>query len=308
MANADPIMSRRSDRPLVEWPTLAVIAGCYSVWALAIFWLPSVSLTLAVVAAALAIALHSSATHEVIHGHPFRNARLNMALVYPALTILIPFHRFRDTHLAHHMDARLTDPYDDPESNFWDSEVWDRQTPAMKAVLRFNNTLFGRLLIGPALGQVLWMRSDIAKIREGDTAIRDGWLWHIPAVAIALAVVAVSQMPLWAYAVAAYIGLAILKIRTFLEHQAHEKARARTVIIEDRGPLAFLFLNNNLHAVHHMHPRVPWYRLPKLYRANPARYLGANGGYRFRSYAQVFGRYFLTAKDPVPHPLWTRKD
>jgi fatty acid desaturase len=72
---------------------------------------------------------------------------------------------------------------------------------------------------------------------------------------------------------AAWVGHGLLRIRTFLEHRAHEAARARTVIIEDRGPLSVLFLNNNFHAVHHMHPAVPWYRLPAVYRANRAHYL-----------------------------------
>ena len=37
------------------------------------------------------------------------------------------------------------------------------------------------------------------------------------------------------------------------------------MIIEDRGPLAILFLNNNFHAVHHANPRLAWYRLPAEY-------------------------------------------
>ena len=61
-------------------------------------------------------------------------------------------------------------------------------------------------------------------------------------------------MPVWAYLLAAYLGWSLLKIRTYLEHRAHEAARARTVVIESRGPLALLFLNNNFHVVHHMHP------------------------------------------------------
>ena len=82
--------------------------------------------------------------------------------------------------------------------------------------------------------------------------------------------------------------------------------RGRTVIIEDRGPLAFLFLNNNLHAVHHMHPTVSWYRLPGLYRTHQSRFLTANDGYRYDSYGEVFRHYFFCAKDPVAHPLWRR--
>ena len=81
--------------------------------------------------------------------------------------------------------------------------------------------------------------------------------------------VTISPMPFWAYALAVYVALSILKIRTFLEHRAHADPAARTVIVEDRGPLALLFLNNNLHVVHHAHPGVPWYALPALYRARP---------------------------------------
>lgn len=95
-----------------------------------------------------------------------------------------------------------------------------------------------------------------------------------------------------------------MKIRTFLEHRAHETAQGRTVVIEDTGPLAFLFLNNNLHIVHHMHPGVPWYALPRLYRARRAEFLAANDGYFYRNYLQIFRNYLLRAKDPVPHPLW----
>jgi len=117
-----------------------------------------------------------------------------------------------------------------------------------------------------------------------------------------------SAMPIWAYLVASYLGISILKNRTFLEHQAHEKARGRTVIIEDRGPLALLFLNNNYHVVHHMHPKLAWYKLPRMFAQDRGKYLERNDGYYYRSYAEIFGRHFLRAKDPVPHPLWPHPD
>ena len=113
-------------------------------------------------------------------------------------------------------------------------------------------------------------------------------------------------MPLWSYLLAAYLGMSLLKIRTFLEHQAHERAAARSVIIEDRGPLALLFLNNNYHAVHHAHPRVVWHKLPGLYQSKRESFLRRNGGYSYASYAQVIGQFLLRAKDPVAHPMWTR--
>ncbi|MCG6904032.1 MAG: fatty acid desaturase [Rhodobacter sp.] len=297
-------MSQRA-RLVAEWPTLGVVLLCYLVWAIGTTWLAGLWLPLGIAVTALGIALFSSLQHEIIHDHPFANRTLNAALVFPGLSVLIPFLRFRDTHLDHHRNADLTDPYDDPESNYLDPAVWRRLPRPVRGLLLFNNTLLGRLTVGVAVSQVAFMVSDWRAMRGGDDRVRRGWLWHVPALALVVVWFAtLGQMPFWAYLLAAYGGLSIVKIRTFLEHQAHARVSGRTAIIEDRGPLAFLFLNNNLHAVHHMHPRVPWYRLPRLYFANRDRYLARNGGYVFRSYAQVFRGHFLRRKDPVPHPFW----
>jgi fatty acid desaturase len=292
----------------VEWPTLVLLAACYGLWALATTWAAGLWLPLGIGLTAVAVTLHSSLQHEVLHGHPFRSPRLNAALVFPALGLFVPYGRFRDTHLAHHHDAVLTDPYDDPESNYLDPAVWGRRPRPVRWLLRLNNTLMGRMVLGPLISQAVFMRDDWRAIRAGAPRVMAAWAWHVPGVALVLVWLAtLGAMPFWAYLLAAYMGMSLLKIRTFLEHQAHEHAAGRTVIIEDRGPLALLFLNNNLHMVHHMHPRVPWYRLPRVYAQNRARYLARNGGYAFRSYGEVFRRHLLRAKDPVPHPLWPRR-
>ena len=239
-----------------------------------------------------------------MHGHPFARRWLGEVLVFPAFNLFVPYLRLRDTHLAHHQDANLTDPYDDPETNYLDPVVWSRLTGWRQALLNANNTLSGRMILGPINGQIAFMAADWRAIRAGDRAVLWGWLWHIPVTAALVGLVIASPMPFWAYLLACYGGLAVLKIRTFLEHQAHARASGRTAVIEDRGLLAFLFLNNNLHVVHHMHPRLPWYRLPALYRANRDRYLTRNGGYAYASYAEVARRHLWRAKEPVPHPLY----
>ena len=289
----------------LEWPTLLLLALTYALWVAATLILPAHSLPLAILLAAIAIAQHSSLQHEAIHGHPFRDPRWNAALVFPALALVIPYARFRDTHLAHHHDSELTDPFDDPESNYLDESTWLRLPAPIRWLLDLNNTLAGRMLLGPLIGTLVFLAGDLRRAGR-DAQVRAGWLRHLPAVLPVVLWVIWSPMPVWAYALACYGALSLLRIRTFLEHQAHAQARARSVIIEDRGPLALLFLNNNLHVVHHMHPRVPWYRLPDLYRANPERYRRINGGYVFRSYGEVFGRYIFRRKDPVAHPLWRR--
>ena len=289
----------------VEWPTLALIVIAYFVWAIGLFWLPVLWMPLAFLAVLAGIVLNSSLQHEVLHGHPFPgHAIAGGALVYPALNLCIPYERFRDTHLKHHLDSNLTDPYDDPESNYMDPAVWQGLNAPLRALLRANNTLLGRILLGPAISQVVFMESDLRAIRDGERVVLRAWAGHLVGVVAILWLVSASPMPVWLYLIAAYLGLGVLKIRTFLEHQAHEKVRGRTVVIEDRGLLAFLFLNNNFHVVHHMHPRLSWYKLPGLYFANREKYLSRNDGYRFRNYAEVFRAFFWRAKDPVPHPLW----
>jgi len=284
---------------------MALIALCFGAWVLATTWIAGHSTLAAITIIAIAVALHSSLQHEALHGHPTRKRWLNEALVFPALSLLIPYGRFRDTHLDHHRDPLLTDPYDDPETNYLDPAVWHRLPRWKQAVLRFNNTLLGRILLGTTVSQTAFMASDWRAIRAGDAKVLNAWLWHILAVALVLLwLVTIGKMAIWTYAIAAYAGLSLIKIRTFLEHRAHEDSRARTVIIEDQGPLAFLFLNNNLHAVHHDSPGVPWYALPPLYAANRDSYQRSNGGYVYRSYAQVARQFLLHRKDPVAHPFW----
>ncbi|MCX7646124.1 MAG: fatty acid desaturase [Rhodobacteraceae bacterium] len=295
----------RRARDAVEWPTLALIGATYAIWGLGTSVLYTLSAPLGFVLATLAIVQFSSLQHEVLHGHPFRHRRLNEALVFPGLTLFVPYGRFRDTHLAHHRDERLTDPYDDPESNYLDPAVWARLPGPVRALLRANNTLLGRMVLGPAISTWSFVRGDLRAIRAGDRAVAAAWAWHVPGVAlVALWLWAVPGMGWAAYLGAAYAAYGILKIRTFLEHRAHEKVRCRTAIVEDRGPLAFLFLNNNLHVVHHARPGVAWYRLPAAYRERKEEWQRRNEAYVYRSYAEIFARYLFRAKDPVPHPLW----
>lgn len=298
--------SLKNERP-IEWPTLALLALCYLAWGVTVFWLATVWMPLAVVAGMAVIALHSSLTHEAIHGHPFQNAALNEGLLFPALGLVIPYRRFRDLHLAHHVDSCLTDPYDDPETGYLDPEVWNSLSPVLRTLLTVNNTLAGRLILGPAVAFIAFLRGDLQAMRDGDSAVRNAWLMHFPAAILVVCIVIIAPMPIWAYLISCYGALSILKIRTFLEHRAHERANGRTVVIEDRGPLALIFLNNNLHAVHHAHPRVSWYDLPELWAQNRDGYLRRNEGYYYRSYAEVFAKYFWRTKEPVAHPLWRER-
>lgn len=288
-----------------EWPTVFLFVATYALWVAGTTVLWDISPTVAVLVTGIAVAQLASLAHEVLHGHPFRSQKMSEALVFPATGLVIPYLRFKDTHLQHHNDSALTDPYDDPESNYYDPSVWVRLPWVMKLVLRVNNTLAGRVLIGPLVGTLIFLRQELALILAGDRRVIQAWVLHVPGLALVVGWLwLVADMTGWGYLLSVYVGTALLKIRTYLEHRAHDAARARTVIIESRGPLSLLFLNNNFHVVHHMHPAVPWYRLPALYASRKDHYQRRNDAYVYRNYTEIFRRYLFAAKDPVPHPIW----
>ncbi len=295
----------RNDHSGVEWPTLFMFLATYSLWALSTSLIWTAIPFLGLVCTAIAIAQFSSLQHEVLHGHPFRSQRLSEALVFPGLTVYVPYLRFKHLHLQHHFDPNLTDPYDDPEANYLDPEVWARFPLMLQMALRANNTLIGRMAFGPAVSAWALIRGDLRLILQGDRRVLLAWVLHFAGVGLVAGWLAsAASMPVWAYLLAAYLGWSLLKIRTYLEHRAHDTARARSVIIESRGPLSLLFLNNNFHSVHHSHPGIPWYRLPQTYFSNREHYLLRNDGYLYRSYAEIFRRFLFKAKDPVAHPIW----
>lgn len=296
---------QRTQRAGIEWPTMLMIAACHAVWLVGGL-LYAAAAWLAIPLLAIAISLHSSLQHEAIHRHPTRSAAWNEALVFLPIGLLIPYRRYRETHLAHHVDSRITDPYDDPESFYWAAEDHSRLPHALRMLLAWNATLLGRIVIGPAMAATRFL---LAEARLGFSlrgpaarAWRKAWLLHglglIPVMAVIHFVFAV---PLLTYLGAVYIAMALLGLRGFCEHRWAEAVDARTVIVE-RSRLGWLFLHNNLHLVHHKQPHLPWYALPASYRARRAEWLAMNEGYVFPGYHAVLRAFALRAKEPVVHP------
>ena len=289
---------------LIELPTLIVIFVCYAAFGVSTTILAEAVPLAGFVLLTLAITLHSSLQHEILHGHFSRNRFIAVAMVFPAIGLFIPYERFRDTHLEHHQNETLTDPYDDPESNYLDPAVWQVMPSWQKAVFSFNNTLCGRMLIGPAISLVTFWRLELRSIMASRWHVIRAYIMHgLGVLPVVLWLAAFGKISAASYLLACYGGISLLKVRTFLEHQAHENSDGRTVIIEDRGLFAFLFLNNNLHALHHENPNLPWFELPRAFRQSRAEILDRNNHYIYRSYGQIFRRYFFRSKDQVAHPL-----
>lgn len=185
---------RTIDQPAIEWITLGLLVATYAAWVLGTTWASEAAPLLGVVLTGIAIAQFCSLQHEVLHGHPFRSRTLNEALVFPGLALTIPYGRFRDTHLAHHHDPILTDPYDDPESNYLDPAVWRQLSALSHAVLRVNNTLLGRILIGPLVGNVLWLKAEAKLLLAGDRVVIRDWGLHLAGVALVIVWISSASM------------------------------------------------------------------------------------------------------------------
>ena len=250
------------------------------------------------------IALHGSLQHEMVHGHPTRWRALNRLLGVIPLQLWIPFGRYRDTHHAHHRDARLTDPVDDPESFYWLPEDWQRLGPLTRAFLRAEQTLAGRVLIGPALRMLLFWRSELTALRRADPGVRAAWVEHILAcVPVVLWLTVVCGMPLSVYFACLVLpGGGVQLIRSFAEHRARPGVKERVAIVEDSWVLGPLFLFNNLHSLHHEAPGLPWYALPGHYRRERKRLIAENGGLVYRTYFDVARRYLFRPHDSASHP------
>lgn len=297
-------MPPRALRKPLEWPTLLVATAIYGGFVALTWFYHVLPLWIVIPAGAWLLAWHGSLQHEAMHGHPSRRPWLNELLVFPSLWLWMPYRVYRDSHLAHHRDERLTDPLDDPESYYMTAEQWQELGPVMRRVMQLRNTVAGRLLIGPFVAVWHLWRHEVPRLLRGERRALRAWSLHALGSAIVLFwVVGVCGIPVLEYlAFIVYPSISLTLLRSFAEHRAEEDPHNRSVVVDSSWPLALLFLNNNLHWLHHYEPGLPWYALPQRYRAYRERVLAANGNYRFDGYSEILGRYLFTPKEPVVHP------
>jgi len=290
-----------------EWPTILLIGLVYVVAGSLVYFHQSLPWWIVTPVGAYFAALYASLQHEVLHGHPTGNRLLNEALVFPTLHFWLPYGRYRETHLVHHNDHHLTDPSRDPESFYLLPDDWARMPGIKRSLYQFNHTLLGRMLIGPAVSVIRFWPSEFRAIVHGDRGKARAWSWFALSAGISAWFIAgVAGMALWQYLLfIAYPGVSLALVRSYCEHRAAENHEHRTIIVEASPFWSLLFLNNNLHVAHHSRPALAWYKLPALYRAERAEMIARNNGYLMRGYGEIFRRYFLRAKEPIPYPNTT---
>ena len=224
--------------------------------------------------------------HEAIHGslHPDRRINL-LAGRFMAILLGSSFHVLRFAHLMHHRFNR--NPRDRPD-------VYD---PAVTSKAAARLGFIGTLVIGTHLSELAapllclmpkpLIRRILAGIYRGDdTAMTEihraaHRLFLDPAQLRSIRIDALVSMTLLAAAVIAFgshwpmlVGFllgrgALISIFDNVYHFATPIDRpeyARNLALP--RPLQLLFLNMNLHRVHHGRPSIPWWALPAQLRAD----------------------------------------
>ena len=280
----------RRKRLGIEWPTISLMIVCYGFWLTAGDYIYPAMPILALALMAVSVAFHSSLQHEVLHGHPTRNGMINEILVSLPIGLVFPYRRYKHLHLKHHADERLTDPYDDPESYYRALGDWEKLPSFVRALLGWNNSLVGRIVIGPALMVVGFVVNETRLVVGGDDKTRTAWVLHGLGLVPMLATVwFVFGIPLWLYALTAvYWGLSIISIRSYCEHQWSERPDGRTVIVKNRLWRLYSSTTICISSITSVQrrrgmichnftgeQREEWQRM--------------NGGYVFRNYFEIFG-------------------
>ena len=299
-ASAEP----RLQRAAVEIPTLILILAVYGSWFAVTYQYGRWPLWIVAPLTALLLTLHSSLQHEIVHGHPTRSRSINRLFGMVPLSLWLPFERYRHNHLVHHINSRLTDPLDDPESYYWMPEHWKRTSSLRRVFFNMQQTLSGRIMFGSFSHIAHFIRLDIRAFMRNEGSVRIIWLEHLLwCIPIILWVKAVCGMPLWLYVLAMVVpALSVLLIRSFAEHRARPGVLERTAIVEGSWILGPLFLFNNLHAMHHEDPAMPWYQYNARYRRSRDRLIAANGGLVYSTYFDVARRFLFRPHDVMEHP------
>ena len=288
----------------LEIPTWLVVASTYGGWFTLTWYAAALPWWATWLALGGILGWYNSLQHEALHGHPTNSSFVNDAIGLAPLGLWMPFLSYRRLHLLHHRIPEITDPQGDPESFYFTESAWQKMPRVVRHLLIFNNSLLGRLTVGPAIAAGQYWYGELRDLLTGDRrrVVRE-WVGHLILTAPLLYwILIVCDIPLWLYAFACYGGLSITLNRSYTEHRPAAAQEARSIVVEAGLFWRLMYLGNNFHALHHRSAEVPWFHLTKSYQDNRDEIVGATENFVFRGYSDVFRRYILRPKDTPVHP------
>lgn len=250
----------------VAWPTVALGLLFVAVYGSAVASVLAGVLSLWIAVPVVAVVTYLSYTilHEAVHGSIGGNERslrwLNKAMGYMAAWItMIPFTAHRYEHMAHHRYAN--DEERDPD--FHMGSMRDSLLAPVRAALQ------------------AWVSQFIyyAKHRWADAPPRQNLALCVEVAAALLPRLAVILAGYWVEGLALFVlawiigAIILIYLFAYVVHRPHEQVGryvdTATVLPPDapalRTGLNWLWMFQNYHSIHHLFPRVPFYKYAALY-------------------------------------------
>lgn len=247
-----------------DWRTLILAVVVYGGWFATVFLHKQMPWWATFVLLTWFGAWHLSLQHELVHGHPFRNAKANAALASLSVTMWVPFLSFKRDHISHH-NTTLTHPKLDTESFYTMPESWQTSGRILRAVYWANRTLAFRLTVWSVYSTIGYFIADAWRAVRNVENARSAWALHIPGlIAIVYIVNNLAGMSIAEYLISCvFASHSLNMMRSFAEHKTIGNESTRTAVIDAGWLMSLLMLNNNLHIAHHDEPSTAWYEVPK---------------------------------------------
>ncbi|MCR1785130.1 fatty acid desaturase [Nocardioides carbamazepini] len=231
-----------------------------------------------------------SVLHESTHHAISTNRRVNNAFGHLSVLLVVPWATYalvKFIHIEHHRNTN------EPKSI--DPDAWCEEGPAWQLPLRWATIdlwyvvfYLRRLPDRP--------RREVAATLVVATAVIGGF--------VAVAAAGFGSELLWGFLVPQRFGMLVLGWWfDYLPHhgltvtQREDRYRATRVRVGGEGLLTPLFVYQNYHLVHHLHPSIPFYRYVRAWKRNEEAYLDRNA-----AISTWFGRS-LTASE---YRTWRR--
>jgi beta-carotene hydroxylase len=248
----------------VAWPTviLGMVLGLSYVAAVAMALTGVLSLLLAVPLVAVLTYLNYTILHESVHGSISGNSQslrwLNKTLGYMAAWILlIPLTAHRHEHVAHH--RHTNDEPTDPDFHI--------------GQMRNSLPAAARTAVHTAISQF----SYYAKHRWAKAPARENVYLCLEVAVALIPRLAVFATGYWVEGLALFVlawligATVLLYFFAYIVHRPHKQTGryvdTSTILLPGllRTPLTWFWMFQNYHSIHHLFPRVPFYKYEKLY-------------------------------------------
>lgn len=278
--------------PGLAWPTVLLWVGTFGLFGVEMYGLFVAGWShWATVAIGTAVTfLMFSVAHEATHHAISTNTRINNLFGHLAMPFFVAWAVFpllKFIHIEHHRNTN--------ETKTVDPDAWCEEGPGWQLPLRW------------ATIDIWYLVFYLRRIRT--RPLRES----VPSIAVAVGVLGsfgaltaagYGSELLWAYLIPQRIGILVLAWWfDYLPHhgltatQREDKYRATRVRVGAESVFTPLFVYQNYHLVHHLHPSVPFYRYVRAWRRNEHAYLDRNA---------AISTWFGRSLTPSEYRTWRR--